>query len=109
MNPPSMQTKGVGTRKHVHAIMLCKDLTNGKLDETHTTMRGRGFSIENITDDLTKQFTFTEFNKSYALYKDGDTEYLRFEGSLMGEQIKLTLDVFSCYCEPLNENQEPPF
>lgn len=105
-----MQTKGVGAKKHVHAVMICKDQKDGATDETHMTFgQGRSFSIENITDDLTKQFWFTEYSKSYAYYPEGDTEYIRFEASVFGEPIKLTLDVFSCYCEPLNENQEPPF
>ena len=73
------------------------------------TFKLDSFSIENCTDMLTSTFQFTEYVKNYAYYKDGNTEYIRFEGTVADTGLQLTIDVFSCYCEPLNENQEPPF
>lgn len=53
---------------------------------------------------------FLEYQKHYASYEEGDTEYLRFEGTINdSNHFALTVDSWSCYCEPLNENQEPPF
>lgn len=96
---------------HVHVIRKMKDLVTGHEDENHTTLssRHRTFSIETTLDDMIRSFQFTEYVKNYSFYKDGATEYIRFEGTLLGYQLKLTMDVFTCYCQPLNENQEPPF
>lgn len=95
---------------HIHYVMLITDTILNETEEKRKTLRKSStMSIESITTSLTDIFRFTEYNKSYSYYKDGNTEYVRFEGSLMDQKLKLTLDVFTCYCEPLNENQEPPF
>jgi hypothetical protein len=106
---PVAKNPNTTVKPHVHARWSVKDNVNGELrDEQMLTGKGP-FSIENILDGITKLYAFTEYDKSYAFYKDGNTEYLRFEGTTVEDNLKLTCDVFSCYCEPLNENQEPPF
>lgn len=103
--------KKVGPHPHIHWILQIKapDLV---VEESRQTMHYyKDASIENITNDLTKNFEFVEYEKHYALYKDGATEYVRLEGTCHSadELFKVTCDVFTCYCEPLNENTEPPF
>lgn len=105
-----MKTNVVGIKKHVHTIQTVKDLKTGESEESRKKYHNHNsFSVENCTADLTSQFHFTEYSKSYAYYADGDIEYVRLIGTLHGANLQLTLDVFSCYCEPLNEGQEPPF
>lgn len=96
--------------KHGHWRMTTKDLAT-KDEETVTKKltRHTSFSIEDITADLTKHYQFIEYEKHYAFYPDGDTEYVRFVGTVAELQLQLTIDVWTCYCEPLNENVEPPF
>lgn len=103
-----MKTRGVGTKKHVHWRMVVKE-GNDSEESGGVYRNPNKFSVETCTDDLTSKFQFTEYVKHYAYYKDGDTEYIRFEGHLFGDKLDVTIDVFSCYCEPLNEGQEPPF
>jgi len=96
-------------RPHVHVIQIVKKPKTKYVDEQHFSYYLPRLSIENLLDELLQHYQFVEYNKSYAFYKDGATEYIRLEGTLLEDHLKLTMDVFSCYCEPLNENQEPPF
>lgn len=68
-------------------------------------------SPNHIVEQFLKSFgmTFVEYQKHYARYPEGNTEYIRFEGTIEKDHFTLTVDAWSCYCEPLNENQEPPF
>lgn len=98
------------SRPHIHAHYFLRD---GKkvVDEkkyTFTTLEYNS-SVETITADIRDEFAFTEYSQSYAFYKDGSTEYIRFEGTLTESGFQLTADVFSCYCVSLNEDQDPPF
>lgn len=95
--------------KHGHWRMTTEDLVTGDKETTQKKLPRTSFSIETATDDLTKHYQFVEYEKHYAYYIDGDTEYIRFVGTVAELQLRLTIDVWSCYCEPLNENQEPPF
>jgi hypothetical protein len=100
-------------KPHIHAHYFVRDNANGEVhDEKKYVVQPavmNPISVEEVTNQVRDQFAFTEYKLSYAFYKDGATEYIRFEGTLVGGLLKLTLDVFSCYCVPLNENQEPPF
>lgn len=96
-------------KPHGHWKMAIKDLETGDVEHQVGGFRSDVISLDEATDQLTYIYQFTEYNKSYAFYKDGATEYLRFEGTVAGLRLRLTIDVFTCYCEPLNENQEPPF
>ena len=108
-----MSPKELGTntalKPHGHWVMAIKDLKDGHKDEIKGSFKPDLISIERATENLTSVYQFTEFNKSYAFYEKEATEYLRFEGTVSQLQLQLTIDVFTCYCEPLNENQEPPF
>lgn len=99
----------VSKLKHGHWRMTVKDLVTGDEETTTKQLPRTSFSVEAATDDLTKHYRFVEYEKSYAYYKDGDTEYVRFVGVVAELQLQLTIDVWTCYCVPLNENEEPPF
>ncbi len=97
-------------RPHVHVHWFLKDNANGEVhDEKKYVVKLANTSIEAVTNEIRDKFAFTEYQLHYAFYKDGATEYIRFEGTLVNGFLQLTIDVFSCYCVPLNENQEPPF
>ena len=105
-----MRQNVLGIKKHVHTIQIVKDLKTGESEESRKRYANHNsFSVENCTADLTSNFQFTEYAKSYAYYPDGDVEYVHIEGTLYSLHLQLTIDVFSCYCEPLNEKQDPPF
>jgi hypothetical protein len=108
-----MSKRELGTNRfkpaHGHWRMTVKDLVSGEEETTSKKLPKDSFSIEAATDDLTKHWRFVEYEKSYAYYKDGDTEYIRFVGTVAEIHLQLTIDVWTCYCEPLNENQDPPF
>lgn len=95
--------------KHGHWRIHIKDLVTSDEETTTKKLPSTSFSIEAVTDELTGKYQFTEYEKHYAYYKDGDTEYVRFVGTVAELQLQLTIDVWTCYCEPLNENHEPPF
>jgi len=96
-------------QKHGHWRMSMKDILTGDEELSSARLPMHSFSIENVTQELTRDHQFTEYEKHYAYYKDGDTEYVHFVGTVADLNLKLTIDVWTCYCEPLNENDEPPF
>jgi len=83
------------------------------------------YFVESVyRDKTTAEVLFGYLNKvfwdDYTLKfkhdKDGQTEMYILRGhptntDIASPDIKylLTVHVFSCYCEPLNENTEPPF
>lgn len=95
-------------KPHIHTRWSIKDGSEIVAEDKATALK-KDFSIENILDGFKKLHAFTEYQQHYAFYKEGDTEYIRFEGTLLEDHLKLTIDVFSCYCVPLNEDQPPPF
>lgn len=57
-----------------------------------------------------ERFDWHYYTERYSHDLDGDTEYLKLQGKPIDDvDYLLTVHVFSCYCEPLNENQDPPF
>lgn len=93
---------------HMHARWTVKDNRKKTNEENHKTYRMGNFSIESVLDEFKSRFVFIEYQQHYAQYVNEGTEYIRFEATL-AEGYSLTCDVFSCYCEPLNEKQDPPF
>lgn len=95
---------------HVHYHIIVTDMITKHTDEKKRTVHFKdGMSLESCLNDVTSEFQFTEYQKHYAFYKNEATEYVRFEATLLGEHLKLTSDIYTCYCEPLNVNQDPPF
>lgn len=93
---------------HVHARWEIKDLKFNEKVNNHKTYSMGSFSIESVLEKFKSDWTFVEYNQNYACYKNDGTEYIRFEATL-ADGYTVTADVFSCYCEPLNEDQDPPF
>lgn len=92
-------------KPHTHYHLFLKDGSE-VLKEVKTTVRP---DPHNAVENLIKEFAFVEYVKNFAFYKNEATEYIRFEGTLVDQGYKLTVDAFSCYCSPLNVGQEPPF
>lgn len=109
MSPKELVTD-LSKEPHVHYVIQVKDITTGQVDEKRNTIQySESVSIEDCLNTVTEEFRFTEYVKHYAFYKNEATEYIRFEATLLNENLKLTSDIFTCYCEPLNKDQEPPF
>lgn len=108
MNQRELVTN-MAKKPHGHWRMIIKDLKDGYEEQQDGGFTPELISIDKATDNLTALYQFTEYNKSYALYENGATEYVRFEGTVSQLRLKLTIDVFTCYCEPLSDGQDPPF
>lgn len=105
----SVLVTNMANKPHGHWRMVNKDLKDGYEEVQVGGFQPKYLTIDQATDNLTQLYQFTEYDKSYAFYEHGATEYVRFEGTVSQLNIKVTIDVFTCYCEPLNDNQEPPF
>jgi hypothetical protein len=102
-------------RRHVHLRLLFKDKKSGKvLHEARKWIPDTSLqaTLSELLDELTPEYVVERYRQDYTYYKDGETEYIKFHAHLFDEAdntFTLTVHVFSCYCEPLNVNTEPPF
>lgn len=93
------------SKKHTHVRTILKHANGHAYNELiRTTNKRPDLEMRYIE----RSQTWSSFNEEYTQDFDGNTEYYKFNGILSDGQ-RLTAKVFSCYCEPLNENQEPPF
>lgn len=103
----SLQTNTTN-KPHMHARWTIKDGGTALEEIVKTYKTSDSPTIVGKLDEFKSKFVFIEYDESYARDKEGNTEYVRFEATIQGD-FQLQLDLFTCYCEPLNENQEPPF
>lgn len=91
--------------KHTHVRVKVQDFLGSELSDEREISE-----LEATTAFLekTSKYTFKRYTESYLLDKDADTQLYEFTGVTNGN-YRLTILVFSCYCVPLNVNQDPPF
>lgn len=102
-----MPVNVVGTKIHTHIRTELKH-SNGRLIEASKGISPASLSPVATLETFKAEFKFKRFTESYSNDLDGNTEYIVFRGYTTDDYL-LTIHSFSCYCEPLNENQEPPF
>ena len=93
-------------KPHVHIHSFLKDGRETISEDKRVDKANDPLTVTNL---IKQGMAFLEFNESYAFYRNEAVEYVRLEGTLVDQGYKLTVDAFTCYCEPLNENQDPPF
>lgn len=102
-----MQTNVVGTKIHTHIRTELKHMNGRVIDKNkHSTSYTPKATLDAFKEQ--GQFEFKRYAETYSRDFDGNTEYIIFTGTTK-DDFRLTIHSFSCYCEPLNENQEPPF
>lgn len=93
------------TKKHTHVRTILKHANGHPYNELNrSTNQHPSIALRHII----MAHTWSSYLQEYSNDSDGDTIYYKFNG-IMVDGLRLTAHVFSCYCEPLNENQEPPF
>lgn len=58
---------------------------------------------------LATEFEVLKYNKTYSYDIEGQTEYIVTNFHFNDTEDKLTVHVFSCYCEDFVEGDKPPF
>lgn len=100
-----MQTNVVGTKIHTH-LRAKSQYSNGHtlLETSNVVDYTPSAAIESFKAD----YPLIKYTQSYSKDVNGNTEYIVLTGT-NPDGFRLTIHSFSCYCEPLNENQQPPF
>jgi alpha-acetolactate decarboxylase len=70
--------------------------------------KSAGVIAQTLVDELTKEFVVIKSHADYVFHENEAVEYYKYK-ALFSTKERLTVHVFTCYCEPLNENQSPPF
>lgn len=110
-----MMTSALGTnthnKPHTHIRMYLKNANGSKIvhESNEITHYQPHITHREFFENL--PYVVLQSNTSYRFDKDGATEYYKTTATVEDESIRyrLRIDVFSCYCSPLNENKEPPF
>lgn len=103
------------TKPHTHIHLFFKDKKSGKTIFERKTALKQGQTkgiLDQFVEEVTTDYVIERYRLDYSFDKDGATEYFKYHAQVYDEHndyYTLTVHVFSCYCEPLNENKEPPF
>lgn len=97
----------VGTKVHTHVRAGLAHM-NGRPVQGSESKKQVSLTPSAALADVKKEFEFKRYAETYSRDTNGNTEYLILTGNTV-DDLRLTIHSFSCYCEPLNENQEPPF
>lgn len=114
MNQKELATKGT---KHTHSRILLKSWDYTKTIHEAKASHGDSPPAEvlwSFIEEFNKVYKTTKAQTNYSLDEEGNTEYYKYAATARSAadynvNYRLTVHVFSCYCEPLNENKEPPF
>lgn len=95
----------VGTKIHTHIRTELKYMNGRPID---TSKKATSLTPVAAVNEFKQDFEFKRYAETYSRDQDGNTEYIIFTATTK-DDFRLTIHSFSCYCEPLNENQAPPF
>lgn len=100
------------TDKHTHVRTTMKDKWLATTRYEHKwidKIRTPDEFLNALLLELGTQFNIKSYTKNYVHYEDGDTEYIKINFHFHDTEDRLTVHVFSCYCEDFREGAEPPF
>lgn len=107
-----MSEQAIKTLPHTHirAVMKDKWLKNTKYEHKWVDKARTPEEFYNaLMLDLGSTFEIRAYTKEYGYYKDGNTEYIKINYHFNDTEDRLTVHVFSCYCEDFVEGDQPPF
>ncbi len=62
-----------------------------------------------LLNDLRQYFIIESYTQTYRCDLNGNTEYLITNFNFASTEDKLTVHIFSCYCDSFVEGDKPPF
>lgn len=65
--------------------------------------------LDALEEDLSKYFVVTHYNREFSRDVNGDTTYFKSTYKFSDTEDRLTVHVFSCYCDDFKEGDKPPF
>jgi hypothetical protein len=92
-------------RPHTHIRTEIKYM-NGKIIHEDKLVHSYTAPVAAMT--VISSSDYDKYELKYSRDKDGGTEYFLIN-AVLTDEFRLTAHVFSCYCEPLNEDETPPF
>lgn len=103
-----MSELAANTNLHPHThVKAMAPKVNFYEDRTFTT------DPKDTLDEWLKRIFWQDYTIRYKHFTDGDTDSYIIRGHPIitddGIPYLLTIHVFTCYCEPLNDNEQPPF
>lgn len=107
-----MNAQVTKNKKHTHARATMQDKWLKTTRYEHTWVdntRAPNQLLDALEADLSKYFVVTWYDREFSRDLNGDTTYFKIKYKFSDTEDRLTVHVFSCYCEDFVEGDKPPF